>query len=319
MAGSFEPTEIALTQSGGEMLLVARDPADGQVGIVCPSDLVPILHSFISCSNLSLIRFWKAYAQSKGAGTFFWDIIGIAEGLRDLSNVPRHRRLLHFTSDSDLFHNSWQARLMRLCVTRGKEVELVQAGPERRGPDFRIHPDIAVEVKTVFSVSGVEIDEEEGMRLAPPDADKIARTITMKVRDALGQVGQGGVVVVALWCDLAANAIYRLGDARPLGTIDLLPGTFVLALSPSEGDESHVAVRLPVQHVDRFASHLSDRLRTHVKPAFVPFTGRHRCVASGKGWNSLGRQVQIGMWGTRYAPLSVFRRKGPYILKTFPP
>ena len=116
---------------------------------------------------------------------------------------------------------------MRLCVLHGQEVEIVPARSERRQPDFCIKPDVAVEVKTLFSESGVEVDDEESMRLAPPDADKLARNIVMKVQDALGQVGQGGVVIVALWCNLAANAICRLGDALPLDSIHLAPGTFV--------------------------------------------------------------------------------------------
>ncbi len=315
MAEDREPTEIALIQSNDQTLLVARSSGGGHFGVVCPSDLVPVLQSFVSTSNPSLIRFWKAYARSKGADTFFWDLIGIAEAIRDLSSVPRSRRLLHFTSEADLFHNSWQARLMRLCIMRGLDVEIIPASSELRRPDFRIQSDVAVEVKTLFSESGIEIDEEEGMRLAPPDADKLARNITIKVQDALGQVGQGGVIVVALWCDLAANAICRLGDTRPLDTIDLLPGTFVLALGPSEGIEPYAAVTLPLQDVHQFADRLSDRLRTHTKPVVVPFTSRHVCVARGNDWISIGRRVQIGNWWFQYAPYETpGNERGPSLI-----
>ena len=224
MAGTFEPTEIALTQSGTEMLLVARDPANDKVGIVCPPDLAAILQSFISGSNPSLIRFWKTYAQSKGAGTFFWDIIGIAEGIRDLSHVPRHRRLLHFTSESDLFHNSWQARLMRLCVMRGQHVELIRPGAERREADFLIHPDTAVEVKTVFSVSGIEIDEEEGVRLAPPDGDKVARTVTMKVRTQKDRLGNAELLWSRYGVILPQTQFAGLGTRVHWSRLSCYPG-----------------------------------------------------------------------------------------------
>lgn len=302
MSEDFAPTEIALVPSQDQTLLVARASDARYVGVVCPPELVSTLRSFISPSNTSLIEFWHSYAKAKGDGTFFWDVISIAEGIRDLSNVPRSRRLLHFTSESDLFHNSWQARLMRLCIKRGLSVEMVPAVAGSRQPDF-LAAGVALEIKTLFSESGVEIDDGR-IRLAPPDADRLARTIPMKVYDALGQAGQDGLIVVALWCDLAANAICRLGETKPLDAIELSPGTVVLALRPSEGDEAHMAMTVPIGDIEPFSQRLSERLRAFTEPTFIPFSGRHVCVISGNAneWMSMGRVVQIGEWSTRYAP-----------------
>lgn len=312
MTDHFEPNRLALVESNGETSLVALDSEDHRVGVICPPDLVPILQSFVSPSNPALVRFWKTYTEAKGDATLFWDLIGIAEGIRDLSAVPRSRRLLHFTSEADLFHNGWQARLMRLCVRRGLEVEIIAATASERRADFLVGSSMPVEIKTIFSETGVELDGEGGMRLAPPDAVKLARGIRAKVNDALGQIGDRGVVVVALWCDIAANAVCRLGGTHPLETTDLSPGTLVLALGPSEGEEWHRALTVPLHDVDQFTKRLSERLHAYTQPVFIPFCGRHVCVASGRAdeWISIGRQVQIGVWHDRYAPYEIQEDKG---------
>jgi hypothetical protein len=296
----FRPTRIALIRDEREAKIVAIDDnTDAYAGVVCPPGAIDCLESFVPSNELSLLTIWRSYEASKGAGPFFWDIINIALGLEMLSDVPGVRSLLRFQTAAELCHNSWQARLMGIAANRGLNPKLIPAESQRRRADFCLSTGLQVEIKTLFSEAGIEI-QGKGFRLSPPDADRFAQSIRRKVADAGGQVGKLGCVVVATWCDLTANFILAFPGIRRIEDVEITPGSMLLALEPSNGDLAQVGLIVPIQEIDAFCGQVAEHLKADQRIP-IPFSGRYVMNCRGQGPMSSGRTIRIGSFAIVYA------------------
>lgn len=308
----FQPTRITLIRDENEAKIVAiDDKTNAYSGVVCPTEAVECLESFVPSNERALLSVWRSYEESKGAGPFFWDIIGIALGLKDLSDVAGVRSLLRFRTAAELCHNSWQARLMRLAAQRGMGPRLITAKSHGRSADFCLNTGVEVEIKTLFAEAGMEA-VGEGFRISPPDADKFAQSIRRKVEDAEGQIGRSGCVVVATWCDLTANFLLAFPGVQAIEELDIMPSSMLLALEPSNGDLARVGLVVPLDEIDAFCRQVVAHLKL-IQQIPLPFTGRYVMNGRGPATMSTGRTIRIGWFGSVYADYerraAAFRRE----------